>query len=236
MATPDSISDRPDVAGHVLVVDDDRRLRELLSQYLMDNGYRVTTAIDAEDARGKMQHFAFDLLVVDVMMPGESGVDFTDGIRKGRGRVPILMLTARGEPEDRIKGLEVGADDYLPKPFEPKELLLRIASILRRAGPDDAAPPVVRFGEFAFDMDKCQLSRNGEVVRLTTGETALLTALARKAGVVVSRSELGRGDHDSFGRAIDVQITRLRRKIEDNPRMPHHLQTVRGQGYVLWAD
>ena len=232
---PETLPDVPSTAPHILVVDDDTRLRGLLRKYLMENGYRVTTAADASDARAKMTGLLFDLLVLDVMMPGESGVDLTRALRRGRESLPILMLTARGEAEDRISGLEAGADDYLAKPFEPKELLLRINSILRRAG-TAVRPMVVRFGDFTFEIDKGRLRRGDEVVHLTSGEATLLKALARNPGETVGRIELDPGSGDSQGRAVDVQITRLRRKIEDEPRLPRYLQTVRGEGYVLWAD
>ncbi len=222
-----------DEAPHILVVDDDTRLRDLLRKYLMDNGYRVTTARDAADARARLEGLLFDLLVVDVMMPGESGLELTESLRRTH-RVPILMLTAMGEPDDRIAGLESGADDYLPKPFEPRELLLRIGSILRRSRTDGDGQ--VTFGAFSFDLRTGMLRRAGEIVRLTSGETAVLKVLARSPGLAVSRDELGRGTNAGVGRAVDVQITRLRRKIEDDPKAPRHLQTVRGEGYVLWTD
>ena len=237
MAMPTEIqmpAEAPPETPHILVVDDDNRLRALLRKYLMENGYRVTTATDAGDARARMKGLIFDLLVLDVMMPGEGGFEFTRSLRGGRNPLPILMLTARGESEDRIHGLESGADDYLVKPFEPKELLLRINSILRRAR--TARPVVVRFGEFTFDVEKGRLSRNGEAVHLTSGEATLLKALARSPGETVNRTELDTGSADGQGRAVDVQITRLRRKIEAEPRLPRYLQTVRGEGYVLWAD
>ncbi len=232
---PKTLPDMPSTAPHILVVDDDTRLRGLLRKYLMENGYRVTTATDAADARAKMAGLLFDLLVLDVMMPGESGVELTCALRDGRDTLPILMLTARGESEDRIHGLEAGADDYLAKPFEPKELLLRINAILRRAR-TAARPVVLRFGEFTFEIEKGRLCRGNEVVHLTSGETTLLKALARNPGETVARTELDTGSGDGQGRAVDVQITRLRRKIEDEPRRPRYLQTVRGEGYVLWAD
>ncbi len=220
---------------HILVVDDDRRLRDLLRKYLSDHGYMVTTAGDVAAARAQMAGLRFDLMVLDVMMPGESGLDYARSLRNAGHDLPILMLTARGEADERIEGLEAGVDDYLPKPFEPKELLLRIASILRRAavrGRDSA----VRFGAMRFDLQSGRLERDGAVIRLTAREIAMLQILARKAGRTVSRAELSAGDDDGMGRAVDVQITRLRRKIEDDPKMPRYLQTVRGEGYVLWVD
>ena len=218
---------------HILVIDDDSRLRTLLRKYLSENGYRVSTAADAADARAKLGGLDFDLLVVDVMMPGEDGLALTASLR-GHSRVPILMLTAKGEPEDRIAGLERGADDYLTKPFEPRELLLRIGSILRRARSPDIAD--IAFGEFNFDLERCQLRRDGQAVHLTTGETALLKIFADSPGVILSRGQLSRRAGSGLERSIDVQITRLRRKIESDTKAPRHLQTVRGEGYVLWAS
>lgn len=222
---------------HLLVVDDDSRLRTLLRKFLQENGFRVTLAGDAEEARAKMQGLAFDLIVLDRMMPGESGVDFAQRVRLA-DNVPILMLTAMGEPEDRIAGLQSGVDDYLAKPFEPRELLLRVQSILRRSSASERiqAPQAVRFGEFGFDLRKGELTRDGEVIALTTGEAALLRVFARAPGVTISRAELTRETGSAEGRAVDVQVTRLRRKIETDPKNPRYLQTVWGEGYVLWPD
>ena len=222
---------------HILVVDDDTRLRELLRKYLTEQGFRVTAAASAGDARAKLASLAFDLLVLDVMMPGESGLDLAGSLRQ-TSNVPILMLTAMGEAEDRIAGLERGADDYLPKPFEPRELVLRIRTILRRV---PAEPAVgrreLRFGGFSFDLDRRTLRRGSQEVRLTAGEAALLAALAHAPGQVLSREELGRQSDPAGGsRMVDVQVTRLRRKIEADPRFPRYLQTVRGRGYMLQAD
>lgn len=221
---------------HVLVVDDDDRLRDLLSKYLTENGFLVASASDAADARAKLVGLAFDLIVLDLMMPGESGLDFALDLRR-RGDVPILMLTAMGETEDRIRGLESGADDYLAKPFEPRELLLRIHSILRRAPPPPVALVEVRLGEIRFDPERDELSRGGRPIRLTPVEATLLKALAERPGTVLSRDELiARTGAAGGGRAIDVQVTRLRRKIEPVPKLPRYLQTVRGKGYVLRPD
>jgi len=233
---------------HVLVVDDDRRLRDLLQRYLSENGFRVTTAGDAALARAKLASLAFDLIVLDVMMPGESGLDLTASLRAAsmpkHSRVPILLLTAMGEAEDRIRGLERGADDYLPKPFEPRELVLRIKTILARVrepAPQPTAPKLLRLGDYVFMPARDELRRGAIVVRLTTGEAALLRALAEKPGEPVSREELSRragndGEDAGATRAVDVQVTRLRRKIEPDPKEPRYLQTVRGQGYVLRPD
>lgn len=223
--------------AHILVVDDDRRLRELLRKYLTDQGFRVTVAADAADARNKLASLAFDLIVLDIMMPGESGLDLTESLRRTDDGVPILLLTAMGEPEDRIAGLERGADDYLPKPFEPRELVLRIRTILRRVPQEAPAAREVRFGPLAFDLERQILRRDGEEVRLTPAEAALLSLLARNAGVAVSREELSRhSDEAGNSRTVDVQMTRLRRKIEADPRFPRYLQTVRGRGYLLRLD
>jgi two-component system phosphate regulon response regulator OmpR len=219
-------------APHILVVDDDARLRQLLHRYLVQNGYYVTTAAEAGEAKGKLKNLAFDLVVLDIMMPGQDGLSLTEELRR-ESEVPILLLTARGAPEDRIAGLEAGADDYLPKPFEPRELLLRIATILRRVQAvrtDD----VLRFGPFTFNRRTGELKRDDEVIHLTTGEIALLQALAAKPGRALSRAELGdQGVVAGSDRAVDVQMARLRRKIEDDPRQPRYILTMRGSGYVL---
>ena len=221
---------------HILVVDDDARLRKLLARYLSEHGFLVASAEDAADARVKLASFAFDLIVLDLMMPGESGLSLAADLRRRSG-VPILMLTAMGEPEDRIAGLEKGADDYMVKPFEPRELLLRIGNILRRVPQANALPAEVRMGGMVFDMEREELREGDQPVKLTSVETALLGALARRAGVALSREELidltGAAGGD---RAVDVQVTRLRRKIESDPRDPRYLQTVRGRGYVLKPD
>ena len=223
---------------HILVVDDDTRLRELLRRYLAEQGFLVTAAGDAAEARSKLASMTFDLIVLDVMMPGESGLEFTSSFRRSSD-IPILMLTAMGEPEDRIGGLERGADDYLSKPFEPRELVARIRSILRRVPqePSIAPPQMVRFGRFTFDLDRQALSVDGRPVRLTQAEATLLKALALGSGAPLSREELHRRTNLApNSRTIDVQVTRLRRKIEPEPRYPRYLQTVRGKGYALLTD
>lgn len=220
---------------HILVVDDDTRLRDLLREYLMNNAYRVTTAEHAADARRKLAGIAFDLIVLDVMMPGEDGLALTESLRR-ESDVPILLLTAMGEPAERIAGLERGADDYLPKPFEPRELLLRIGTILRRAGREIERERAIRLGGCVFDPLRGELRRGAELVRLTTGETELLRALARNPGATVPRAELGRRAGVAAARSVDVQIARLRRKIEPDPKAPRYLRTVWGEGYVLWPD
>ncbi len=223
--------------AHVLVVDDDARLRTLLSRYLAEQGFRVTTASDAAEARDRLRVIQPDLLVLDIGMPGESGLDLTSALRRERADVPILMLTALAAPEDRISGFESGADDYLSKPFEPYELVLRLRAMLRRTAPAVAPEPPgpVRIGRLLFDVERAELQDSGTVVHLTGGEAALLQALGAKPGEVLSREDLvGRLQMDEAGeRAIDVLVTRLRRKIEADPREPRFLHTVRGRGYVL---
>jgi two-component system phosphate regulon response regulator OmpR len=205
-----------------------------LARYLHDNGFRVTTAIDAASARATMRSLAFDLLILDVMMPKESGIDFARALRT-ESQLPILMLTARAEPEQRIEGLETGVDDYLAKPFDPRELLLRVSNVLRR-GASAPATGEVRMGDFIFHVSRGELRRNGETVRLTERERDLLRYFAQRPGTPVSRHELAK-DADSGGeRAVDVQINRLRRKIEADPANPVHLQTARGIGYRLLLD
>jgi two-component system phosphate regulon response regulator OmpR len=221
---------------HLLVVDDDERIRALLQRYLTTNGYRVSAAADAAEARALMKSIAFDLLIVDVMMPGETGLDFTRSIR-AHDRTPILMLTAMGDAEHRIAGLEHGADDYLPKPFEPRELLLRCGALLRRASPPArSAHQEVKMGEALFDPDRGELRRKGKPIRLTSSEAALLKLFAANAGRSFSRTELCTRLGVTLERSIDVQVTRLRRKIEEDPKLPLYIQTVRGVGYVLVPD
>ncbi len=222
-------------AGHVLIVDDDDRIRTLLKKYLSENGYRTSVAKDAGEARRVMGAVDFDVLVVDVMMPGESGFAFTKSVRAA-SNVPILLLTARGLPEDRIEGLERGADDYLSKPFEPRELLLRINALLRRARPVGLNKQELSFGGCTFAVGRGELRRDGELVKLTAGETNLLKALAKKPGEAISRHALAQQTDTAMERSVDVQVTRLRKKIEEDPRAPIYLQTVRGVGYVLMAD
>jgi two-component system phosphate regulon response regulator OmpR len=221
---------------HLLVVDDDAPLRELLRRYLTEQGFRVTTAADAAEARAKLQSLAFDLLVLDVMMPGEDGLDLTRALRR-ESRIPILLLTAMAEPEDRINGLERGADDYIGKPFEPRELVLRIRNILQRVPQPSAEANEFRFGAFRLDLGRGELYRGSDPVHLTAAEVALLLALARRAGDAVSREALSEEAQFSGNvRTVDVQVTRLRRKIERDPKFPRYLQTVRGTGYVLKPD
>ena len=242
LRSTDTFTDgKPDV----LVVDDDRRLRDLLQRYLSGQGFRVTLARDAADARAKLAGLSFDLIILDVMMPGESGLDLTSSLRADSD-MPILLLTARGDPADRIEGLRSGADDYLAKPFEPEELLLRMQAILRRGrseAPDlpvqSPADTVLHLGGCVFDLERQVLERSGELVPLTSAEAALLSALAARPGEAISREDLAEGHGGNAGssaRSVDVHVTRIRRKIETNPRYPRYLQTVRGKGYVLRPD
>ena len=220
---------------HILVVDDDARLRDLLSQFLARHDFRVSTAPDTATAAAKLQSLAFDLLVLDVMVPGEDGVAFTRRLRE-TSQVPILLLTAMTEKQDRINGLSSGADDYLTKPFEPDELLLRIRAILRRVPPVRPAS-VVQFGSFSFDIAREQLMQRGAALHLTAGEASLLRILAEAAGGAIARDELLTRSRLSGGeRTVDVTVTRLRRKIEDDPKAPRYLLTVRGEGYRLRLD
>ncbi len=224
----------PDDAPHLLLVDDDRRIRDLLSRYLFGEGYRVTTADNAAEARAKLNGLHFDLLILDVMMPGESGFDLAAAIRS-TSAVPILMLTARDEAESRIRGLEIGADDYVPKPFEPRELSLRIANILKRAQPVAAvaASESICFGPFLFHLARGELRRGDEVVHLTDREREMLRVLTAAPGETVPRLALAGNGGAVNERAVDVHINRLRRKIERDPANPLILQTVRGIGYRL---
>ncbi len=219
---------------HILVVDDDPKLRRLLNRYLTQHDYLVSEACDANEAETRITNFHYDLIILDVMMPGRDGMEFTRDLR-GRSSIPVLLLTARGETGDRILGLEAGADDYIAKPFEPRELLLRVQTILRRTQLPSGST-AVNFGPFTFDVDQGELLREGDVVHLTTAEVALMRALAAQPSSPISRYELGaRSNVAGSDRAVDVQMARLRRKIEEDPRRPRYLLTMRGAGYVLRA-
>ena len=223
----------------ILVTDDDSRLRRLLNKYLSENGFRVFSAADTKEADALMKWFVFDLVIADVMMPVETGVEFTRRLRERGETVPVLMLTAMGETNDRINGLEAGADDYLPKPFEPRELLLRINNILRRvmSKPPEKQKAEVRFGIHHYDLDEKALYRGSERIRLPLAESALLQVLAERAGQDISREELAqKTGNETNLRTVDVQITRLRRKIEPDVRHPKYIQTIRGKGYSLIPD
>jgi two-component system, OmpR family, phosphate regulon response regulator OmpR len=222
-----------DDAPHLLVVDDDRRIRDLLSRYLANEGYRVSTAENAAQARTKLQGLHYDLLILDVMMPGETGFELAQSIR-ANSDVPILMLTARADTDDRIKGLELGADDYLSKPFEPRELSLRIAAILKRAQTAEVGTPeTVGFSDFIFHFERGELRRRDEIVHLTDREREMLRILATNPGETVPRMDLAGNGSAANDRAVDVQVNRLRRKIERDPANPVIVQTVRGIGYRL---
>ena len=228
---------------HLLIVDDDERIRSLLKQFLIQSDYLVSTAENAEQAGTLLSTIEFDIIILDVMMPGQDGITFTAELRKSKNITPILLLTARGETEDKIKGLEAGADDYLPKPFEPKELLLRINAILRRMPDlkkDQMSPKTLNFGNLTYDVTRSELWEGNNQIRLTTTEIHLMKIFTSALGEPISRAELvtslGKDVSLAQDRAIDVQITRLRRKIEVNPSQPRYLQTVRGAGYMLLFD
>ncbi len=221
---------------HILVVDDDRRIRELIKSYLMENGFMVSMASSSAEARERMRGLVFDLVVLDIMMPGETGMQFTTSLRKQGVDVPILMLSALADTDDRIAGLVTGSDDYLVKPFEPRELLLRIKNLLRRATVAQPATTDICFGDFQFNVPRGELRRSGELVRLTSGEKELLRQLANKSGAPLSRLELSQPGSEDSARSVDVQINRLRQKIESDPTNPIYLQTVRGAGYALFVD
>ena len=230
------------LAAHLLIIDDDERIRRLLQTFLIRNGFLVSTARDAEHARRLLQGLAFDMLVLDVMMPGEDGVSLTRSLRK-TSQTPIMLLTAKGEADERIVGLEAGADDYLSKPFEPKELLLRINAILRRMPKPtlpETTPKVLYLGAVRYEVDRGELWRGDTLIRLTATEAQMMQLFASSPGEPVSRlqlvEDLGRNDCRAQERAVDVQVTRLRRKIETDPKQPRYLQTVRGAGYMLSAD
>jgi two-component system phosphate regulon response regulator OmpR len=229
----------PDDAPHVLIVDDDHKIRDLLARYLYGQGFRVTTAADAEAAQSSLRGLDFDIVLLDVMMPGISGIELARQIKSQRD-IPICMLTARAEPEQRIEGLEAGVDDYVPKPFEPRELLLRLRNILRRGQTGQPGQPTqsdeIRMGTLVFHIARGELRRNNETIKLTERERDLLRQFAQKPGVPIQRHELSTDETTGNDRAIDVQINRLRRKIETDPSNPVYLQTVRGKGYILYSD
>lgn len=227
-----------DNAPHLLVVDDDKRIRELISQYLTQNGYRLTTARDAADARKRLAGLAFDLIILDVMMPGETGIELTQFLNKSISPTPILMLTALSDTEDRVEGLSSGADDYLAKPFDPRELLLRIKNLLKRQTVQNPSikQEHLTFGPFTFSIKKRELKKAGAAIRLTEREQVILGIFAESAGNTVKRQDLYAHGHHVGERTVDVQINRLRRKLEDDPANPAYLQTVRGTGYKLCID
>ena len=226
----------PDNAAHILIVDDDQGIRSLLARYLFDKGFRVTTAVDAACARAAMRGLTFDVVILDVMMPGESGLDLAREL-KSISSIPICMMTALADPEQRVEGLEAGVDDYVAKPFEPRELLLRLQNILRRGQGSSGAKDEIKMGELTFHVARGELKRQDETIKLTERERDLLRLFAQRRGMPIARHELAGDDTSgSSERAIDVQINRLRRKIEIDPTNPVYLQTVRGKGYILHTD
>ena len=236
MAWQTGMDTLPDNAAHILIVDDDQRIRDLLARYLFDKGFRVSTAVDAASARASMRGLTFDVVILDVMMPGESGLDLAREL-KAISNIPICMMTALTDPEQRVEGLEAGVDDYVAKPFEPRELLLRLQNILRRGQGPSGPRDEVRMGDFTFHVARGELKRKDETIKLTERERDLLRLFAQRPGTPIARHELA-GD-DSTGsseRAVDVQINRLRRKIETDPANPAYLQSVRGKGYILHTD
>ena len=219
---------------HILVVDDDDRIRELVKQYLVENQFLVTTASDVNDAKKKLEIIKFDILILDIMMPGESGLSLAKEIKKNNS-TPIILLTAKGEAQDRIEGLELGADDYLGKPFEPKELLLRIKNILNKTK-DSALPEEMYIGKILVDLKKMNIKINNQVKKINPQEKKVLERMLSSPGKVFSRDDIGKIINIAKERTIDVMITRLRQKIESNPKSPKYLQTIRGAGYVLWIE
>lgn len=224
-----------DNASHILLVDDDQRIRDLLTSVLSAQGFRVTPAADVVAARASMRSITFDLVLLDVMMPGISGLEFAREL-KSQSPIPICMLTARSETEDKIEGLEAGVDDYVTKPFEPRELILRIKNILRRGKPAPGPTDEIRMGDMTFHLGRGELRRGDETIKLTERERDLLRQFASRPGMPIARHELATDDATGSERSIDVQINRLRRKIETNPSSPVYLQTARGKGYVLFTD
>ena len=225
-----------DNAPHVLLVDDDQRIRDLLTRYLTENGFRVTPASDAANARAALRGLTFDIILLDVMMPGESGLDLARDLKATRP-IPICMLTARSESEHRIEGLEAGVDDYMQKPFEPRELLLRLRNILKRGeAAGGGVREEIRMGPFVFHIGRGELKRDDVSVKLTERERDLLRQFAQRRGMPIQRHELASEGETGSERAVDVQINRLRRKIESDPANPVYLQTVRGKGYILYTD
>ena len=220
--------------AHILIVDDDNRIRDLLKEYLRENNYIVSTSKNAEDAKIKLAHFKFDLIVLDIMMPGQDGYDLTKEIKKNI-KVPIILLTAKGEVENRIKGLELGADDYISKPFEPKELLLRIKNIINKNNKIDLNTKHF-VGNAQIDLNKMNINLGEKNKKINSSEKKVLTEMLSNPGKTYSREEIGKISGISQERSIDVMITRLRQKIEINPKNPKYLQTIRGSGYVLWIE
>ncbi len=222
------------IKAHILVVDDDDGIRDLVKQYLNKNNYLVTTAKSSEDASDKVKIIKFDLIVLDIMMPGKSGLEFTYENKK-KIDTPIILLTAKGEASERVEGLEIGADDYLPKPFEPKELILRINNILRKTK-SEQSKRIIEFGKIKIDLSKLFIYRNDKNIKINKTEKIILEKMINSPGKIFKREEIGNLIDLNKERSIDVIITRLRKKIEENPKSPKYLQTIRGEGYVLWIE
>ena len=224
-----------DEKKHILIVDDDDRIRELTKEYLQGNNFYTTTAKNSDDAKNKIKLIKFDLIILDIMMPGQSGLELTKEIKTSSDQ-PIILLTAMGGTSDRIYGLETGADDYLPKPFEPKELLLRIKNILKRVQKNKHLNPILKFGDIRVDLEKMSIKSKSGETKLNTAEKSLLENMILSVGQIFHREQISKIVHLTKERAVDVMITRLRQKIEPDPKNPKYLQTVRGNGYILWTD
>ena len=220
---------------HILIVDDDDKIRDLLKQYLKNNNFFVSTAINASDAEEKLKIVKFDLAIIDIMMPGKDGLQLTKEIRENID-LPIILLTAKGEAEDRVRGLELGAEDYLPKPFEPKELLLRIKNVIKRIKKNKNIITIVKIGKANINIKKMEIRKDKKILKINASEKILLENMINSAGKIFSRNEISKITNLSQERSIDVLVTRLRQKIEPDPKNPKYLQTVRGNGYVLWLD
>lgn len=220
---------------HILIIDDDEKIRDLLKQYLKNNNFFVSTAINASDAEEKLKIIKFDLAIIDIMMPGKDGLQLTKEIRE-KIDLPIILLTAKGEPEDRVRGLELGAEDYLPKPFEPKELLLRIKNVIKRIRKNKYVITSIKIGKASINMKKMEIQKEKKVIKINASEKILLENMIGSAGKIFSREEISKITNLTQERSIDVLVTRLRQKIEPDPKNPKYLQTVRGAGYVLWLD
>ena len=220
---------------HILIIDDDEKIRDLLKQYLKNNNFFVSTAINASDAEEKLKIIKFDLAIIDIMMPGKDGLQLTKEIRE-KIDLPIILLTAKGEPEDRVRGLELGAEDYLPKPFEPKELLLRIKNVIKRIKKNKHVIISIKIGKAHVNIKKMEIQKEKKIIKINASEKILLENMISSAGKIFSREEISKITNLTQERSIDVLVTRLRQKIEPDPKNPKYLQTVRGTGYVLWLD
>ncbi len=220
---------------HILIIDDDEKIRDLLKQYLKNNNFFVSTAINASDAEEKLKIIKFDLAIIDIMMPGKDGLQLTKEIRE-KIDLPIILLTAKGEPEDRVRGLELGAEDYLPKPFEPRELLLRIKNVIKRIKKNKHVITSIKIGKAHVNIKKMEIQKEKKIIKINASEKILLENMISSAGKIFSREEISKITNLTQERSIDVLVTRLRQKIEPDPKNPKYLQTVRGTGYVLWLD